>query len=152
MKWNYFSYFLSFNPKHLLQNVAKLSPSSSSSWAELVLFSARAYKLLHWQYKLLHRWYELLHNEYNLLQPTRNLLNLDRELTKLNKPPFNHPLLFLAMFLKMQFHIAKLSPSSSSSWAELALFSANPTTPTHPLPGKFFLQLNLYPISYIASY
>ena len=47
--------------------------------------------------------------------------------------------------------IAKLSPSSSSSWAELALFSANPTyhpypPPSAPPPGKVFLQLNLYPI------
>ena len=49
------------------------------------------------------------------------------------------------------FHIAKLSRSSSSSWAKLALFSANltthphqpPPTPTHPLPEKFFFAVQL---------
>ena len=41
--------------------------------------------------------------------------------------------------------IAKLSQSSSSSsiWAELALFSANPTTPTPTGLGKLFYQLQL---------
>ena len=36
--------------------------------------------------------------------------------------------------------VAELSLSLSSSGAELALFSANPTTPTHP--GEFFLSLS----------
>ena len=31
-----------------------------------------------------------------------------------------------------QIHIAKLSPSSSSSWAELALISISPHPPNHP--------------------
>ena len=42
-------------------------------------------------------------------------------------------LFYVPHFFHCLFHFAKLSPSSSSSWAELALFSLNPAT--HPICG-----------------
>ena len=42
-------------------------------------------------------------------------------------------------------HIAKLSPNSSFSWAELAIFSANPAThpTTHPT-GQVLSRPNMH--------
>ena len=45
----------------------------------------------------------------------------------------------------LSFHnIAKLSQSSSSSWAEMAIFPANPATHPSTHPGEYFLGLE-YP-------
>ena len=38
-----------------------------------------------------------------------------------------------------EWGIAKLSPSSSFNWAELALVSLSPHKPTHPHPDKYQL-------------
>ena len=47
----------------------------------------------------------------------------------------------LDIFVKQHLLIAKLSPNSSSSWIQLALFSANPTTPAHPPRKVYFPAL-----------
>ena len=60
-------------------------------------------------------------------------------MNNLNKSPIKYVISIQSkyamayIFMNNLQYIAKLSPSSSSSWAELALFSLNPAT--HPICG-----------------